>query len=275
MSRSSGRFVHGAAFLLFATAVAPGCDRFERKHVPVAHVAERGYPTCPGAEKAGLGGLLGGGHLRPGPNYPDRAIVERFEIRQRACLTVMTVRQEWPLGTADVEVVYDAAGVPLRIWKRMTLPGLPDPIAGADIRRYELRDDPVTMKRRSQKGHVDFERLVGGRPRVVIGPGRGLLSMWIRRAQLEVGQKTRELAIDIRGLEKIEPVTLLRERDMDDPALGGHVRVYTFYGRETVFTDAQGMVTGDLMGLRSHRLLKTPAPPAIPLFAPLDPVGTP
>ena len=179
------------------------------------------------------------------------------------------------MGTADVEVLYDKAGLPLRIWKRMTFPSVPDPVARADIRRYELRQDPVVIKRRLQDGHVSFEKLLGGRPQVVIGPGRGLISAWIRRAKLKVGEKTRELAIDIRALEKIELVTLLREADMDDPALGGHVQVYTFYGRETVFTDANGFVVGDLMGMRPHALLDSQPPPAIPLFAPLDPVGTP
>lgn len=179
------------------------------------------------------------------------------------------------MGTADLEVLYDEAGLPMRIWKRMTLPGVPDPMAHADTRRYELRTDPVTITRQSGRGKVQYEQLLGGKPRVVIGPGRGLISMWIRRAKLKVGEKTRELAIDIRELEKIEPVTLLRERDIDDPALGGRVQVYTFYGKETVFTDADGLVVGDLMGLRAHRLLGTQAPPPMPLYRPLDPVGTP
>lgn len=261
-----------ACVMLIACA---GCKKFKRAHLPVERVVERAYPSCPGAPDAGKGVLLGQGHLRSGPTHPDPSVVERFEIRQRACLTVATVRQEWPLGTADVEVLYDGAGVPLRIWKRMTLPGIPDPMARADIRRYELRDDPVTIKRRLESGRVDFEQLLGGKPRVVIGPGRGLLSVWIRRAKLKEGEKTRELGIDIRALEKIEPITLQRERDIDDPALGGHLQVYTFFGRETVFTDAQGFVVGDLMGLRAHHLLESQPPPPIPLFAPLDPIHTP
>ncbi len=179
------------------------------------------------------------------------------------------------MGTADMEVLYDADGLPLRIWKRMTLPGIPDALGHADTRLYELRTDPVTIKRRKGRGPVVYEQLLGGKPRVVIGPGRGLLSMWIRRAKLKVGEKTRELAIDIRELEKIEPVTLLRERDMHDPALGGRVQVYTFYGKETVFTDENGMVVGDLRGLRPHQLLSTEAPPELPLYMPLDPVGSP
>ena len=47
------------------------------------------------------------------------------------------------MGTADVEVLYDKDLMPLRIWKRMTLPGLPDAGEKADIRRYELRTDDI------------------------------------------------------------------------------------------------------------------------------------
>ena len=251
------------------------CKRFQRKHIPVDHVEELAYPRCAGESAGAQGELVGSGHLRSGPTHPDQTIVEGFEIRQHPCLTAALVRQEWPLGTADLEVIYDAQGLPMRIWKRMTLPGLPDALAHADTRRYELRTDPVTLKKRKGAGPIEYEQLLGGRPRVVIGPGRGLLSIWIRRAKLKVGEKTRELAIDIRELEKIEPVTLQRERDIDDPKIGGHVQVYTFYGRETVFTDADGLVVGDLMGLRSHRVLRSKAPVPMPLYRPLDVVGTP
>jgi hypothetical protein len=256
----------GAALLLCA------CKRFQRKHIPVESVAELGYPTCPSNVGATV---LSRGELRSGPTHRDPSIVERYTLEDRGCVYAMRVRQEWPLGTADVEVLYDRSFVPLRVWKRMTLPSLPDPVAHADIRRYELRTHPVELKRRSQDGRIDFEQLLGGRPDVVIGPGRGLLTAWIRRARLGVGQKARAMVIDVRGLEKIEPAALLREEDMDDPALGGHVQVYTFFGRETVFADQDGNVLGDLAGLRPSALLKTPTPKAIPLLGPLDPIGTP
>jgi hypothetical protein len=255
-----------------------GCKRFERKHIPVDEVQELGYPSCPGGA-AGEARELGSEHLRAGPSHSDKSVVERYRIEQRDCagaapLIAISVRQEWPLGTSDVEVVYDAQLLPLRIWKRMTLPGIERAAERAELRRYELRTDPVSVKLRSMEGTIRFELLKGGRPRAVIGPGRGLISMWIRRARLQVGQKLRELAIDVRALEKIEPVTLLREADMRHPELGP-VRVYTFYGRETVFADERDLVIGDLAGMRPHRMLKTPAPPPLPAYGPIDPAHTP
>ena len=260
--------------LLLATLVASaGCKRFQRKHIPVERVQELGYPTCSG-QPLPEGEVFGQGELRAGSTHPDKSVVERFTLKKRGCVYSATVRQEWPLATADVEVLYDASLTPIRIWKRMTLPGLKDPGKSADIRRYELRTSPVEIKRKPQDGKVDFEQLKGGAPHAVIGPGRGLISMWIKRAQLKPGEKVRELAIDVRALEVIEPVTLLREPDMVHRELGP-VQVYTFYGRETVFTDANGVVIGDLLGMRPAKLVKLPAPPAIPLFGSVDPVHTP
>jgi hypothetical protein len=220
------------------------------------------------------GEVVASGHLRSGPTHKDPNIVERFTLRKRDCLWTMQVRQEWPLGTADVEVVYDAAFKPLRIWKRMTLPGTPNPAATADIKRYELRTNPVQIKRRRSDGQLEFEHLLGESPGIVIGPGRGLLSVWIRQARLRQGERVRRPAIDVRGLEKLEPVALKREADMNHPELGP-VQVYSFYGSETVFTNDEGVVVGDLAGMRAHSALQTPEPKAIPLYGPLDPVGTP
>jgi hypothetical protein len=262
-----------AVGLALLALCAGGCGRFKRKHIPVEHVPELGYPSCSAAPLP-PGELIASEHLRSGPVHPDKQVVERYAIKRRDCLVAVEVRQEWPLGTSDVEVLYDAQLMPLRVWKRMTLPGIERAAEQADIRRYELRSDPVTVKVREMDGTVGFEQLLGGRPKVVIGPGRGLLSMWIRRAKLKVGEKVRELAIDVRGLEKIEPVTLLREADMEHPELGP-VRVYTFYGRETVFVDARDVVVGDLMGLRADRVLKTPPPPPLPQYGAPDPVHTP
>jgi len=253
--------------------LASGCDRFERKHIPVEKLDELGYPSCPGGLPDG-GVLSFEEHLRSGPNHKDKSIVELYSAQRRGCLVVFSARQEWPLGTTDLEVVYDEKLRPLRIWKRMLVPMLPNAGARAELRRYELRSDPVGIKRRAPDGTISFEQLKGGRPLAVIGPGRGIISMWLQRAQLKQGEKVRELVLDVRALEKIEPVTLLREPDMQHPDLG-KVRVYTFYGRETLFADEHDRVIGDLAGMRPHRLLKSTPPPPIPLFGPIDPSRTP
>ncbi len=260
-------------FLLAATSGVGACKRFERKHIPVERLEELGYPSCTG-RVPGPGELIAEEHLRSGPAHNDKNIVERYALRRRDCLVTMTVRQEWPFGTTDVEAVFDRDLAPLRVWKRMTIPGLPNPGERAEIRRYELRTEPLGIKRRVPNGDISFEQLKGGRPLALIGPGRGLVSIWLQRARLKPGQKRRELALDVRALEKIEPVTLMREPDMVHPELG-KVRVYTYYGRETVFADERDIVIGDLAGLRPDRLLHTPPPPPIPLFGPIDPVNTP
>jgi hypothetical protein len=267
------RFGPSVSTLLLALVLVCGCDRFRRKHIPVETLEELGYPSCEGITSA-PGKLLVEEHIRSGPAHTDKSIVERFSIRDRGCQVTFRSRQEWPLGTTDYEVVYDRDLLPLRIWKRMTVPMLPDAGAKAEIRRYELRTEPVGIKRRASSGTISFEQLKGGRPLAVIGPGRGGISMWLRRAKLAENQKVRELILDVRALEKIEPVTLMREPDMQHPDLG-KVRVYTFYGRETVFADEHDTVIGDLMGMRPHRLLDTPEPPAIPTFGPVDPEHTP
>ncbi|MEY4508303.1 MAG: hypothetical protein RLZZ450_425 [Pseudomonadota bacterium] len=259
--------------LALVAVLGPGCERFKRKHIPVESLPELGYPQCAGIEPA-PGRLLAEQHLRSGPAHTDKFIVERFSLRDQGCQQTFRSRQEWPLGTTDFEVVYDEHLLPLRLWKRMTVPMLPDAGAKAELRRYELRSDPVGIKRRAPGGAVSFEQLKGGRPVAVVGPGRGVLTMWLRRAKLRENQKVRELILDVRALEKIELVTLLREPDMVHPELG-KVRVYTFFGRETVFADEHDTVIGDLMGMRPHATLSTPEPPAIPTFGPIDPEHTP
>jgi hypothetical protein len=263
----------GVGTLVLALVVLlPGCKKFQRKHIPVESLPELAYPSCDGSSQGSV--ELANQHLRSGPAHPDKSIVERFTIARKDCLTVFSGRQEWPLGTTDIEVVYDAALNPLRIWKRMTVPSLPDPGAKAELRRYELRTEPVGIKRRAPGGSINFEQLKGGHPLAIVGPGRGLISIWLQRAKLQQGQKTRHLVIDVRALEKIEDVTLMREPDMNHPDLG-KVRVYTFYGRETVFANEQDVVIGDLAGLRPAASVKLPAPPAIPLFGAIDPIHTP
>jgi hypothetical protein len=53
------------------------------------------------------------------------------------------------------------------------------------------------------------------------------------------------------------------------------VRVYTIYGRESVFADESDAVLGDLAGLRPHEFAGTPEPPPMPMYGTPDPVHTP
>ena len=53
------------------------------------------------------------------------------------------------------------------------------------------------------------------------------------------------------------------------------MRVYTFFGRETVFADEHDVVIGDLAGMRPSDSLTTPEPDALPEYGGPDPVHTP
>ena len=90
----------------------------------------------------------------------EEAVVERYTLVRRDCHYVLRSRQEWPKGTADVEVIYDLSWTPLRAWKRTVSPEFADPAEHADIRRYELRTTPVTVTIREPDGDRRFAELV-------------------------------------------------------------------------------------------------------------------
>lgn len=265
-----------------------GC---KRKHIPADTIEELGYPTCPatsasaapvGSNAAGASPLptaastlIAEGDLRSGKNDTRGMVVEHYRIERRDCLIVATVRQEWPHQIADVEAVFDAEGLPLRVWRRWTNPLSRRPDGNADLKRFDFRTPTVSAKHQADTGVVDFEHIHGPRPRALIGSGHGLLTVWIQRAKLEVGQKLRESAFDFRGVETAKEVTLFRQPDRFEESLGRTVRVYTIYGREAVFTDEHNVVIGDLAGLVPWDKSTIPAPPPMPTFQPPDPRGTP
>jgi hypothetical protein len=251
--------------------------------VPVQEVPELGYPAC-----AGDGGALetvASGHLRSGPYSQEQSVSERFELDRTPCGFTFQVRQEWPLDISDVEVRYDASLTPVWIWKRMTLAAARRPDGNADTRRYELRTGEVFIKRRDQNGELYLEKLLpGGRMNVpegarvaaAVGPGRGIITAWLKRERLPVGAKVKELVIDFRSMvESVEMATLERRPDQFEPTMGKSVRVYTFFGRETVFANDDDVVIGDLAGMRPSDSIDTPEPPPLPTFGGADPVGTP
>jgi hypothetical protein len=215
----------------------------------------------------------------------DQSIVERFELRRTACGYTFRNRQEWPADTTDVEVRYDANLTPLWAWKRMTLAASPRPDGDPDVRRYELRTGDVFIKRRDAQGAITLEHLlpggrmtvpVGARVGAVIAPGRGILTVWLKRAKLKVGDKTDDLVLNVRSpIEALEIAALERDADRFEPSLGKNVRVYTFFGQETVFADEQDVIVGDLAGIRPSDSLSTPEPAPLPTFGGADPVHTP
>jgi hypothetical protein len=265
-------FVLASALLVLGTA--SGC---KRKHIPQASVEELGYPTCPAGSSSAQSApvLLAKGDMRSGSNDTRSTVVEHFRIEQRDCLTVATIRQEWPHQIADVEAIFDAQGLPLRVWRRWTNPLSKRPDGNADLKRFDFRTPVISAKHRADTGIVDFEHIHGPRPKALIGSGHGLLTLWIQRAKLEVGQKLREPAFDFRGVEVSKDVTLFRHPDKDEPTLGRKVRVYTIYGREGVFTDENNVVIGDVAGMVPFDQSPMPMPRPMPSFEPADPVGTP
>jgi hypothetical protein len=261
------------ALLVAFAVVSCAC---KRKHIAVGAVPELGYPVCGDAGADDLGVIMARGHIRSGPWSQEQRVVERFELHRTACGYTFRTRQEWPLAVSDVEVRYDPELAPLWAWKRMTIPGSMREDGNAEFRLYELRTGHVFIKRRDASGVVTREELLpGGRVPVpegahvgaVVGPGRGVLTAWIKRAKLPVGGKARELVLDFRdALESLEMATLERSEDLFDRSFGKSVRVYTFFGRETVFTDDDDTVIGDLAGMRPNQLLQSPEPEPMPTY---------
>ncbi|MGE0785912.1 MAG: hypothetical protein AB7S26_09510 [Sandaracinaceae bacterium] len=203
----------------------------------------------------------------------EQDVVERFELRETDDgHSIVRVRQAWSLGTTDYDAVYDADGAPLRVWRRTTMPDASGPIGHVDVRIYDLASEGgVRVARRGPTGAREGVLIRGARPRVVIAPGRGGLTPWIQRAHLAVGERVRELALDVREpLELLREVTLIREEDRDMEDLG-RVRVYTIYGREPVFTDDDDVVVGDMLGMRTAEVVEGPVPDPMPDRGPFDP----
>jgi hypothetical protein len=63
----------------------------------------------------------------------------------------------------------------------------------------------------------------------------------------------------------------VRDPDLFEPSLNRTLRVYTFYGRETVFADDDDVVVGDLAGMRPSDSLATPEPDSLPDYGGADP----
>lgn len=255
--------------LACATASACHCEGSRRE---VAALPEVAYPTCDG-QPLPEGEVIAAGTLRSGPTMREQNVVERFELRRRGCLFAARMEYEWPRGTSDVEVLFDDSWVPLRAWKRMTVPDARGPLGHLDVRRYELRTDPVGLEQRTPTRELRRFELLGPRPRAVIAPGRSLLTAWLRRASLPEGGRVRETVLDLREpVEVLREVTLERLEDREVEGLG-RVRVYTIFGREPIFADEHDVVVGDLYGLRPAGAVAGPVPDPMPDRPPMDPAA--
>jgi hypothetical protein len=253
--------------------------------VPVDSIPELAFPACGdgGADEAGT--VVASGHLRSGPLSVEKNVAEWFTLRRTSCGYTFTSRQEWPLAISDVEVRYDASLTPIWAWKRLTIAGSKRADGNADVRRYELRTGDVFIKHRDAAGELTLQKLLpGGRAPIpaeaklgaLVGPGRGIITAWLQRAKLPVGGKTHELVLDFRDMvESLEEGTLERLPDQYEASLGKTVRVYTFFGKESVFADENDVVIGDLAGLRPSEWLTTPEPDRLPTYGGADPVHTP
>jgi hypothetical protein len=253
---------------VLALGFLAGCPRLPRERVET--IAERPYPICAeGDPPAVVDAVVR--DLRAGPVMRDDTVVEHYEYAARECHVVFSMRQEWAMGSTDMEVLFDRDLNPLRVWRRATAPG-PQPVAlRTEFRRYDLRGERVEMLQRTGDGS-ETRFLVGtGIPHVVLGAGRGIVTAWLRRSHLEVGGRVREPVLDIRETpERVRDVTLMRLEDRDDPVLG-LVRVYTIYGREPIFADDTDAVVGDLMGLLPAERVSTPRPPPLTSDGPPNP----
>lgn len=263
----------GRALLVVLALAMSGCS-CEGSRRDVESLPDLGYPTCEG-QPLPEGERIGAGVLRSGPTMRQHDVVERFELRRRGCVTVARSEQEWRLGTADVEAVFDADLRPLRIWKHTTLPDASGPLGHRDVRVFELRTSPIGLTRRTPAGALERFELRGARPEAVIGPGRGLLSIWLMRAHLAEGGRVRQPVLDVREpLAVIRDVTLQRLSDQEIEGLG-RVRVYTIYGSEPIFADDHDVVIGDMLGLRPADSVPGSLPDPMPDGGPLDPTRMP
>ncbi|MFO0680621.1 MAG: hypothetical protein U0234_01155 [Sandaracinus sp.] len=262
------RSAAASSFLAPAVALVLGCIEMPRERV--ASLPDRGYPACEeGAAPATQASVSR--ELRAGPVMTEQSVVESFSLEARGCHVVYTGHEEWAMGSTDLEIVYDATRRPLRVYMRSTAPGPQAPAARTDVRVYDFRGAHVELTRRAPLAEIERLQYRAPTPGVVIATGRGALTPWIQRAHLAVGEQVREPVLDIRErVEIIRDVTLRREEDRDDSRIG-HVRVYTIYGREPVYTDDADVVIGDMMGLVPAALVTRERDPVVPTDGPPSP----
>ena len=268
-----------AFMLLLGPLLSVGCEQC-LKRVEVSEVERHPYPGC--TSLAEHDEVVRGYTLVPGASARDRSSWETYRVIDRRCgdeaeprFHLVRTHQEWARQVTDVEVVFDADWHALFAFKRMAVPNVDNAEETISTRSYELRNDPPTMSERGADGVVVHRRFrTRGAPlAAVVGPGRGIFSAWIvQHPELAVGDVIRGDVLDFRELlERVDEVALRRDPARDEAGLGGEVRVYTLFGRESVFTDEEGFVIGDLAGLRPLAPGQRPPARLLPELPPLDP----
>lgn len=169
---------------------------------------------------------------------------EVFSSLRSDCLTVYDSKHEWNLGKNHNRLWVDDKGQPLLLKKEVWVGKKPE----EKFFQWNTKLAALMLKM-----NQDFFRFKGELPLRVLTVGRYLLSAWIEAANLPVGGKERARVLDAREpFEKIKFITLMRKEDRQDSGLG-RVRVYTIFGREPIYTNAQNHVVGDMWGMRLKR----------------------
>ena len=189
-----------------------------------------------------------GGTSAPGRYRTRRTSSSDSSSGGRRAATRFGARQEWPLDISDVEVRLrrepDAdLGLEADDDRRLEAPD-----GNADIRRYELRTGDVFIKRRDATDSVTFEKLLpGGRMKAPAGARveRRHRAGTRRHHGVAPAREAARRRQDRRARARL-PRAWSRSsrwrRSSETPIAssrrsGRSVRVYTFFGQETVFAD--------------------------------------
>lgn len=231
--------------ILLLTLLFAGCEGCLPRS-EVAEVEVHPEPACDG-QALGEGEVIAEGTLQNGPTMLED-VTEHFVIRNHGCVNSIEVEQTWARQVTQVRALFDDSWNPIWMHKVMWAPA--DEAATRNERIYEFRNEPATMTETAADGEVTHRYFRGGQPTRIVGPGRALFAAWVFADPIDVGETRRFTTLDTRELfESVDEVAMRRDPDLE-PTVGDPSRVYTFFGRESVFTDEHGVVIGDLAGLR-------------------------
>lgn len=252
--------------------LAGACSFLSKEEVDSVPTQE--YPAWASALLADDTSIVARATLRGRQGAIESSTVEQMVLREGPQGSVARVRVDRPLQRITYDAVYDAAGKPLRFWRRVSVPGvLP---ARIDVRLFELRTQPIAISHRDPDGARDFAQMRRNEsPIALIGEAFSLLTPWIRHANLAVGGVVRGRSLDTDKGGVMRNAALRRSEDMNMPEHGGRVRVYRVYGRDVVFANDQNIVVGSLSGFVSIDPNGPAMPPQASEDERVDPTRTP